>query len=200
MSYTATATTTATSVQSPVHQHPARRSFRPWWPWLLVALAFPVAGYIGHAVAGRVDSVSAAVLGGVVTGAGIGAAQWALLRRRGVSIYWIPATAAGLAAGLAVGAALVSYRTDITSLVVMGVLSGLGVGVAQGALLGNAKRMLGWTAATGALWAIGWTATTAGGISVDNQFVVFGAYGAIASVFLQSIIIGSFIPAKAVQS
>ena len=113
---------------------------------------------------------------------------------------WIPATAAGLGVGLAVGAALVSYRTDITSLVVMGAVSGLGVGIAQGAMLGNTKRMLGWTAATAALWAVGWATTTAGGISVDQQFVVFGAYGAIASTFLQSIIIGSFIPAKAVQS
>ena len=36
-------------------------SFRPWWRWLLTALAFPVAGEIAHLVAGRVDSVSAAV-------------------------------------------------------------------------------------------------------------------------------------------
>jgi len=193
-------TTTTTSVHSPVQQHPARRSFRPWWRWLLIALAFPVAGEIGHLVAGRVESVSAAVLGGVVTGAGIGTAQWALLRRRGVSARWIPATAAGLGVGLAVGAALVSYRTDISSLAVMGAVSGLGVGVAQGALLGNTKRMLGWSAITAALWAIGWSITTAGGISVDQQFVVFGAYGAISSTFLQSMIIGSFIPAKAVQS
>jgi hypothetical protein len=193
-------TTVTTNVDSPVHQDPARRSFRPWWRWLLVALAFPVAGEIGHLIAGRVDSISAAIIGGVVTGAGIGAAQWALLRRRGIGVGWIPATAAGLAAGLAVGAALVSYRTEITSLVVMGAVSGLGMGVAQGAMLGNTKRMLGWAAVTAALWAVGWTATTAGGISVDNQFVVFGAYGAIASVFLQSMIIGSFIPGKAVQS
>lgn len=194
-----TTTSTAASFQSPV-DHRAGTSFRPWWRWLLVALAFPVAGLIGHLVAGRVDSVSAAVLGGVVTGAGLGAAQWALLRRRGIGVRWIPATATGLAAGLAVGAVVVSYRTDITSLVVMGALSGLGVGIAQGAMLGNAKRMLGWTAATAALWAVGWATTTAGGISVDQQFVVFGAYGAIASTFLQSLIIGAFIPAKAVQS
>ena len=118
--------------------------------WLLVALAFPVAGEIGHLIAGRVDSVSAAVLGGVVTGAGLGAAQWALLRRRGIGVGWIAATAGGLGLGLAVGAALVSYRTDITSLVVMGAVSGLGVGMAQGAMLGNTKRMLGWSAATAA--------------------------------------------------
>jgi hypothetical protein len=195
-----TTTTTATGLESPVDQHPARRSFRPWWRWLLVALAFPVAGLIGHLVAGRVDSVSAAVLGGVVTGAGLGAAQWALLRHRGIGARWIPATAAGLAVGLAVGAALVSYRTDITSLVVMGAVSGLGVGIAQGAILGTTRRMLGWSAATAALWAIGWATTTAGGISVEEQFVVFGAYGAIASTFLQSIIIGWFVPATAERS
>jgi hypothetical protein len=123
-----------------------------------------------------------------------------LLRHRGIGARWIPATAVGLAVGLALGAALVSYRTDITSLVVMGAVSGLGVGIAQGAMLGTAKRMLGWSVATAALWAVGWATTTAGGISVDEQFVVFGAYGAIASTFLQSIVIGWFIPAKAVQS
>ena len=185
--------TTTTTTYAPVARHTARRSFRPWWPWMLVALAFPVAGLIGHLIAGRVDSISAAVLGGVVTGAGLGAAQWALLRRRGVGVGWIPATAAGLAVGLAVGAALVSYRTDITSLVVMGAVSGLGVGLAQGAMLGNPKRMLGWAAATAALWAVGWATTTAGGIRVEEQFVVFGAYGAVASTFLQSIIVGWFV-------
>jgi hypothetical protein len=197
MSHTTT-TATSSSTNTPVHQHAAPRWFRPWWRWLLIALAFPVAGEIGHLVAGRVDSVSAAVLGGVVTGAGIGAAQWALLRRRGVGIAWIPATAAGLGIGLAAGAALVSYRTDISSLALMGAISGLAVGIAQGAMLGSTKRMLGWSIATAALWAVGWTVTTAGGISVDEQFVVFGAYGAITSTFLQSIIIGWFIPANAV--
>jgi hypothetical protein len=193
-------TITATTSNSPVDQHPARRSFRPWWRWLLVALAFPVAGEIGHLIAGRVDSVSAAILGGVVTGAGLGAAQWTLLRRRGVGIRWIPATAAGLGVGLAAGAAMVSYRTDISSLALMGAICGLAIGIAQGAMLGSTKRMLGWGAATATLWAVGWTVTTAGGIRVDEQFVVFGAYGAITSTFLQSMIIGWFIPAKAMRS
>jgi hypothetical protein len=188
------ATVSTTSVAPPVHQHPRRRSFRPWWRWLLVAVAFPVAGEIGHLVAGRVDSMSAAVLGGVVTGAGIGAAQWALLRRRGIGVGWIAATAAGLGVGLAVGAALVSYRTDISALALMGAVCGLAVGIAQGAMLGNARRMLGWSAVTAVLWALGWAVTTA------EQFVVFGAYGAISSTFLQSTIIGSFIPPKAVPS
>ena len=178
----------------------ARYSFRPWYRWWLTILAFPVAGEIAYLVAGRVDSVSPAVLGGTIAGAGIGAAQWALLRHRSVSPTWILATAVGLAAGLAVGAAVVSYRTDISSLALMGAITGLAVGTAQGATLGNTKRMLLWSGATAALYAIGWSATTAGGISVDKQFMVFGLYGAIASIVLQSTIIGAFIPAKAVQS
>ena len=118
-----TATAPAT-LSSPIDHRTARRSFRPWWRWLLTALAFPPSGLIAHLVAGRVDSVSAAVLNGVIAGAGIGAAQWALLRHRGVSLTWIAATAVGLGAGLAAGAALVSYRTDITSLAVMGAVTG----------------------------------------------------------------------------
>jgi hypothetical protein len=175
--------------------HPrARHRLRPWFGWLLTALAFPPAGYIANAVSGRVDSVPAAVLGGLLAGAGIGAAQWTLLRHRLVSLVWIPATAVGLGAGLAAGAALVSYRTDIVSLALMGAVSGLAVGIAQGAVLGNAKRLLLWSATTAALWAIGWTVTTAGGIDVDEQWVVFGAYGAFSSVFLQSVVLGAFVP------
>ena len=177
-----------------------RRPFRPWWRWLLTALAFPPAGLLAHVVAGRVDSVTPAVLNGVIAGAGIGAAQWALLRHRGISRAWIAATAAGLGAGLAAGAALVSYRTDITSLAVMGAVSGLGVGIAQGAIFGDARRTLGWSAVTTALFALGWTVTTAGGIDVSQQWAVFGAYGCTTLALLQSTFIGAFVPAEAVTS
>ena len=178
----------------------ARYSFRPWYKWLLTALAFPPSGYIAHVVAGRVDSVPAAFLNGVIAGAGIGAAQWALLRHRGVSPIWIVATAIGLGAGLATGAELVSFRTDITSLAIMGAVSGLGVGIAQGAMLRNATRMLGWSAVNAALWALGWTITTAGGIDVSQQWAVFGAYGCFTLAFLQSTIVRAFISAEAVTA
>jgi len=172
-----------------------RYSFRPWYKWLLTALAFPPSGYIAHLVAGRVDSAPAAVLNGVIAGAGIGAAQWALLRHRGVSAIWVIATAIGLGTGLAAGAALVSYETDITSLATMGAVCGLGVGIAQGATLRNVTRMVGWTAVNAVLWALGWTITTAGGIDVGQQWAVFGAYGCFTLAFLQSTVISAFVPA-----
>ena len=80
-----TVSTARPAVTSSTADRRARSSFRPWYRWLLTALAFPPAGHIAHLVAGRVDSVPAAVLNGVIAGAGIGAAQWALLRHRGVS-------------------------------------------------------------------------------------------------------------------
>ena len=189
-----TASTARTALSSSTDDHHTRHSVRPWYWWLLTALAFPPAGYLATVAAGRVDSTSAAILGGLIAGAGIGAAQWALLRHRNVNVIWIPATAVGLGAGLAAGAGLVSYRTDITSLALMGAVSGLGVGVTQGVLLSNRKRALLWSAATAALWAVGWSVTTAGGIKVDEQFVVFGAFGATALAVLQSLIVGALVP------
>jgi hypothetical protein len=185
---------------SPAAEDRVRYSFRPWYKWLLTALAFPPSGYIAHLVAGRVDSVPAAVLNGVIAGTGIGAAQWALLRHRGVNAIWILATAIGLGTGLAAGAALVSYETDITSLATMGAVCGLGVGLAQGSTLRNLTRMVGWTAVNAALWALGWTVTTAGGIDVSQQWAVFGAYGCLTLAFLQSTVVRAFVPAKAVSS
>ncbi len=140
------------------------------------------------------------MLNGVIAGAVIGAAQWALLRHRDVSPIWIAATSVGLGAGLAAGAALVSYDTDITSLALMGAVSGMAVGMAQGATLGNARSLLRWSAANAALWALGWTVTTAAGIDVSRQWAVFGAFGCLTLAFLQSMIIGAFVPAKAVTS
>lgn len=178
-------------------RHRAGHSYRPWYRWLLTALAFPPAGYVAHLVAGPVDSVPAAVLNGVIAGAGIGAGQWALLRHRGVRLTWVLATAAGLGAGLAVGASVVSYRTDITSLAVMGAVSGAAVGLAQGATFAGVGRTLGWAAATSGLWALGWSITTAGGIDVGQQWAVFGLYGCTTLAFLQSIVLGAFVPPKA---
>jgi hypothetical protein len=192
--------TVPTALSSSVDDRRRARAFRPWWRWLLTALAFPPAGLIAHVVAGRVDSVAAAVLNGVIAGAGIGAAQWLLLRLRNISPMWIAATALGLGAGLAAGAAIASYRTDITSLAVMGAMSGLGVGIAQGATLGDAKRTVGWSVVTSALFALGWTVTTAGGIDVSQQWAVFGAYGCTTLALLQSTIIDRFVPAKAAAS
>jgi hypothetical protein len=170
-----------------------RTTARPWWPWLLTAAAFPPAGYLAHAVAGPVDGVAAAVTAGAVTGLGLGAAQWAVLRRRGIGRAWIASTAGGMAAGLAAGAALVSYRTDRPSLAAMGAVTGLVVGASQGAVVGDTRRGVVWAISTAALWALAWTVSAGIGVDVEEQWAVFGISGAAVAALLQTVRVDSLV-------
>ena len=116
-----------------------RPSFlRSWLIWTAGFLAFPVAGLAGTAVAGRVDTPAAALLGGAVTGLVIGAGQAVVSSRRLDPRRWIPATAAGMSLGLLLGAATVGYRTSLGDLALMGALTGLVLGVAQAIALPRA--------------------------------------------------------------
>jgi hypothetical protein len=84
---------------------------RRLWLWLVAILVgFPIGGLVADLVDG-VDSVGAALAGGLIAGAIIEAAQWSALRQW-VSWLWIPATSVGMALGLAAGAALVDYGID----------------------------------------------------------------------------------------
>jgi uncharacterized membrane protein YoaK (UPF0700 family) len=160
--------------------------------WIGVTLiAFPLAGLLGWAVGGHVDSVGPALIGGALTGAGIGAVQWIFLKRDlGMTPLWIPATSIALALGLVIGAAVVGYETTSSRLVVMGLISGLPVGMVQGVLLRDRFSLWHvWIVAMPLLFALGWFVTEAGGIKVDNQFTVFGAYGAIAFGLLSGLLL-----------
>ena len=42
--------------------------------------------------------------------------------------------------------------------------------------------------------ALGWLATTAIGVSVDNQFTVFGAAGALLFMLLSGLVLARFTP------
>ena len=181
----------------------SRPSFgRTWLIWTSGFLAFPVAGLAGTAVAGRVDSPVAALLGGAVTGLVIGAGQALASSRRLDPRRWIPATAIGMSLGLLLGAVTVGYQTSLADLVLMGALTGVVLGVAQGLALPRRTRLRWvWAAALPVLWALGWTATTLGGISVDEQFTVFGAYGAVTFSALSGLLLHVLLPyhAPAIQ-
>jgi hypothetical protein len=150
--------------------------------WIgITLLAFPIGGYIGWAVGGHVDGLVPALVGGALTGAGIGLAQWLLLRRDlDMSLGWIAATAVGLSAGLAIGSGVVDYETSAGSLAIMGAISGAAVGIAQGLLLRKSFSLWAvWMIAMPVMWAGSWLVTEGWGIDVDNQFTVFGASGSI---------------------
>ncbi len=176
---------------------PQLRRF-PGWSWVAVALAFPVAGYVGWKVSGPVDTIGTAVLGGALTGAGLGAVQWWAARRAlGDAVAWIGASAAGYAVGLAAGAALVGFDTQLGALVLMGLVSGAAMGAAQAlALSRQGHRRLGaaWGAAMPLLFAVGWVPTVAIGVSVEDQFTVFGAAGAVLFMVVSGLVLARFAP------
>ncbi len=48
-----------------------------------------------------------------------------------------------------------------------------------------------------ALWALGWTVTTLGQIHVEEQFTIFGAYGALTFSALSGLLLHSLLPYRA---
>ena len=72
-----------------------KRSARRLWVWpVAVLVSFPIGGYLADLVVDGVDSVGSAVVGGLIAGLVIGAAEWFALRRW-VSWLWIAATSIG---------------------------------------------------------------------------------------------------------
>jgi hypothetical protein len=168
---------------------------RTWLLWTAGFVAFPIAGLAGTAVAGRVDSPVAALSGGAVAGLVLGIGQTLASRGRLDIRRWVPATAVGMGLGLLLGAVTVGYRTSLESLALMGALTGVVLGVAQAlALPAATRRRWVWAAAMPALWALGWTVTTLGGISVDEQFTIFGAYGAVTFSALSGLLLHVLLP------
>jgi hypothetical protein len=171
---------------------------RTWLIWTAGFLAFPIAGLAGTGVAGPVDDPVAALVGGAVAGLVLGAGQWLASRRRLELRRWIPATGIGMGLGLLFGATVVGYHTSLADLVVMGALTAVPLGLAQALALPRDTRLRWlWAAALPALWALGWTATTLGGIAVEEQFTIFGAYGAITFSALSGLLLHRLLPYRA---
>ncbi len=177
-------------------RHTNRRTMAgTWLLWVAGALAFPIAGLAGTAVAGRVDDATAALVGGMIAGLVLGAGQVLVSRRRLDPRRWVPATAAGMGAGLMLGAWIVGYRTSLSDLALMGALTGLVLGPAQAlALPAQAAHRWMWAVAMPAMWALGWTITTLGGIHVEEQFTIFGAYGALAFSAVSGVLLHRLLP------
>jgi hypothetical protein len=111
----------------------------------------------------------------------------------------LDASAVGYSVGLAAGAALVDYETDLGDLAAMGAVSGAVLGAGQGLALatqGRQRLAVAWGSAMPALFAIGWSATTLGGIDVDKQFTVFGAYGVVVFTLLSGLLLARFMPPR----
>jgi hypothetical protein len=159
-----------------------RSTARQLWPWpVAILVSFPIGGYVANLVVDGVDSVGAALLGGLIVGAVIGAAEWFALRQW-ISRLWIPATIAGMTLGLVVGAAVVDYGIDRADLALMGALNGLVIGVMQAFVLMRHRipGAIWWAVANPPAWALGWFVSSyVISRNIDERFPIFGASGAI---------------------
>jgi uncharacterized membrane protein len=168
-----------------------RFNLKAWLLWTAGFLAFPIGGALATGATGRINDVGSALIGGLIVGAVIGTGQWLVARRLlGNPQTWIPATALAMGIGLAVGAWVVGYGTSLGELALMGAITGIPLGAAQAYLLRDrlANAWV-WAAAMPLLWVLGWTVSTFIGVSVDNQFAVFGASGAITFMALSGVLL-----------
>jgi hypothetical protein len=162
-----------------------------WLRWLPTFIGFIAGGALAQAVSGPVDALPAAVSGGALAGAVIGAGQWLALRMLlPHGAWWIPATAVGQAMGLAAGAGLVGYQTGFQDLAIQGAITGLGVGILQALVLRqHVATWVWWAIAMPPLWALGWIVTSVAGVGVEQQFTNFGATGAIIVTVLSGLLL-----------
>jgi hypothetical protein len=141
---------------------------RWFWPaWAAAFLGFPI---------------GAALIAGAVAGAVIGGAQWLVLRRRlPLSALWVPATAGGMALGMALGQILLGDSTAQLPLLLRGLIVGAPIGVAQATLLrGILSSPIVWAVVVALGWPLAWAVSAAIGIDLSRNWAVFGSSGAVA--------------------
>jgi hypothetical protein len=171
-----------TNFVQPTTEASNRLGARRLWIWpIAILVSFPIGGYLADLVVDGVDSVGAALFGGLIAGLVIGAAEWFALRRW-VSWLWIAATSIGMAAGLIAGAALVGYGIGRGDILIMGAATGLGVGALQALVLARSRvsGALWWAIANPPAWALGWLVTSyVITKNIQDQFTNFGASGSV---------------------
>ena len=177
---------TTSTVPVPTFSRP-----RVWaWP-VAILLGFPIGGYIANLIVGPVDSVGAALAGGLIAGAVVGAAQWLALRRL-VPWIWIAATSIGMAAGLALGAALVDYGIGRGDLMLMGAVTGVVVGGLQALVLARQgiSGAAWWAVANPPVWALAWLVSSyVISANIDERFTNFGASGCLLYALLTAVLL-----------
>jgi hypothetical protein len=118
-------------------------------------------------------------------------------------VLWVPATIAGTAAGLAVGAALVDYGIDRGDLALMGTVTGLGVGVMQALLLARHQipGAYWWAIANPPGWALGWFVSSyIIARNIAERFPNFGASGALVYGLLTWLLLAMLFRGMATEA
>ncbi len=163
--------------------------------WLPTFLAFPLAGLLTIETVGSLHGPASAAAAGLLAGTVIGTGQWLALRSRGIDVRWVAYTAVAMAAGATVAAIANGAGTDLTDVMLAGLITGAAVGAAQSALLtderGDAAT---WTAVTAVAWALGWLATWATIVDIERGYVIFGSSGAVIVTILTGLTLRRELP------
>lgn len=149
--------------------------------WMVTSLGFPFGGVLALSLAGPMDDVVSAALGGLLAGSVVSGAQWLVLRNYlGIDVTWVLATVSGLALGNTVGVVLTDSGRGLWDLIFVGAIAGVAVGAAQWTLLRERLRFAGtWVPVLAVAWPLGWTTTWSIGVDVSIGYAVFGAVGAL---------------------
>jgi hypothetical protein len=168
-------------------------SWRFWLFWILAFLGFPIAGLLANLV-GAVTTPARAIMSGVIAGAVLGLVQWLVLKSQlpQLPVWWVVATSAGFAVGLAISTSLLGSETAGSELLWRGVITGLCIGAAQFVVLQRVlplPQSLVWIGMVGVLWALGWFITRSAGIDLNYKWAVFSASGAITFQLLTGLVL-----------
>lgn len=156
--------------------------------WLAVFLAYPVAGLVGRLVANPADGLAFAFIAAAIAGAILGLAQWLALDRQISVARWVGATALGLGVSFVIAQAL--GATSSSSALVIGAVTGIGVGVAQSAVRSDRLPSAAvWIVTMGVVWAIAWVVTTSIGVQAEAGWPVVGVSGALVAQALSGIVL-----------
>jgi hypothetical protein len=163
--------------------------WRFWLFWGLAFLGFPIGGFLANVLVGAVTDPVRAGLAGALTGAVLGVAQWLVLKSRlPLPIWWVAATGAGMAVGLAIGTAWLGAETTGDALLWRAAATGVCLGIAQWLVLRPLVPQAAlWIAAVGLGWVVGWSVTRGAGIDLSLRWSVFGATGALAFQLLTGL-------------
>lgn len=163
--------------------------------WLLTFLGFPIGGALAYAVVRSANTPLSSAVGGLITGAALGLAQWLVLRTQlPLGPGWIAATALGLAVGLPASLLAVGDGLDTGSIVARALLVGLAVGAAQWVVLRTISPWAWvWVIGVAAAWAIGWLVTRAAGVDLSFHWTVFGSTGALVFAALTAAMLAALL-------
>jgi hypothetical protein len=173
-------------------------------PWIVAVIAFPIGGYVGHAIVGPAATAFAAFLSGVIAGAVIGLGQAFSIGLRGRALaVWVGGTSVGLAVALGIVTAAIGQIETSTEAIAVGIVSGALIGASQATVLirsGVANAWL-WVPVTAVAWGVGWFVTSGIGVALAAGWPVYGLSGALVSQAITAVALWRLVSSRrALQS